>query len=289
MPSIDIQNAISLLEQGNYREAIPLLEHITHVMPIYLTAHVLLARAHEAEQQWQQALESWQRAHFLMPNSPVTKEGIQRVLYKSSFSSHEAPPPPAESVIETVISSDEKSDTLPVAEVPPPPFQEGPPPAAEPKAEPETADFPFIPEPQVVEATLPEVQDSPPPGALSFEPPTPPPAPSWDAEKDVTPDAEEIPELSPGSSPQFEDLDRLIDELESASITPTPDLDSIPAPDLDNDIDDMVSETLARIYASQQQYDEAARVYDLLAIQQPERASEFWQKASEFRTRSGED
>jgi len=94
---------------------------------------------------------------------------------------------------------------------------------------------------------------------------------------------------SSGGSPEpsgaagFDDLDRLIGELESARIIPDPDLDAFPAPDLDVEIEDVVSETLARIFAAQSQYEEAAQVYDKLAEQQPERAAEFTDKARELR------
>ena len=60
----------------------------------------------------------------------------------------------------------------------------------------------------------------------------------------------------------------------------------MPAPDLDDEIGDMVSETLARIYEAQNQYEEAARVYEQLATQKPDRAAEYTHKASEMRTRS---
>jgi hypothetical protein len=82
------------------------------------------------------------------------------------------------------------------------------------------------------------------------------------------------------------EFDRLIDDLESARIVPADDPSSVPAPDLSDDIDDVVSETLARIYVSQKQFSEAARVYDRLAKQNPERAGEFESKASEMRGRS---
>jgi tetratricopeptide (TPR) repeat protein len=81
----------------------------------------------------------------------------------------------------------------------------------------------------------------------------------------------------------LQDLDRLIDELESARIDPQPDVENAPAPNLDNDVDDMVSETLARIYIAQKQYAEAARVYVRLAHQDPDRAEEYHEKAAELR------
>ena len=56
-------------------------------------------------------------------------------------------------------------------------------------------------------------------------------------------------------------------------------------PDLDDDIDDMVSVTLARIFAAQEEFEEAARVFDKLAIQDPENAEDFRQQAREMRSR----
>lgn len=97
-------------------------------------------------------------------------------------------------------------------------------------------------------------------------------------------DQEPAPSIAPPSL-GFDDLDRLIQELESARIVPRPDLDDIQPPDLDNNIDDMVSETLARIYAAQDQFEDAAHVYEQLADQQPERSDEFLRKASEMRGR----
>lgn len=87
----------------------------------------------------------------------------------------------------------------------------------------------------------------------------------------------------PEGAQWFDDLDSLITELESARIVPKPDFESVPPPDLKDNIEDMVSETLARIYASQKQYEEAARVYEQLAEQQPEEAEVFLAKAEEMR------
>jgi tetratricopeptide (TPR) repeat protein len=85
-----------------------------------------------------------------------------------------------------------------------------------------------------------------------------------------------------------DDLDRLIQELETARIVPDPDLDDVPEPELDDDIDDMVSETLARIYASQEKYLEAARAYERLAQMQPARADTFMERADEMRARAAQ-
>ena len=81
-----------------------------------------------------------------------------------------------------------------------------------------------------------------------------------------------------------EELDHLIEELETARIIPKPDHEHIEMPELDDNIEDMVSETLAQIYAGQQQYDQAATMYDKLAALQPDRAEEFEQRATEMRS-----
>lgn len=83
----------------------------------------------------------------------------------------------------------------------------------------------------------------------------------------------------------IDDLDRLIEELETARIVPNPNIDTIPDEELEDEIDDVVSETLARIYASQKYFEEAGRVYQKLAAQQPDRADDFNAKAAEMRTR----
>lgn len=86
-----------------------------------------------------------------------------------------------------------------------------------------------------------------------------------------------------------DDLDRLIEELDAARMAPDPEIDDIPTPDLEDDLEEVVSETLARIYAAQSQHGEAARVYDKLAEQQPERAAEFQERAAEMRARADEE
>ena len=83
----------------------------------------------------------------------------------------------------------------------------------------------------------------------------------------------------------YHDLDDLIKEIESARIVPDPNVESVEPTRLVADVQDVVSETLARIYANQRFFDEAARVYDKLAVQQPDRRSEFLEKAEEIRSR----
>ena len=104
------------------------------------------------------------------------------------------------------------------------------------------------------------------------------------SDKAVGPDLSQGPDQNIASE---KDLDRLIDELESARIVPDPDIESIPATELETDIDDVVSETLARIYASQDYYAEASGVYRKLAVQHPDRKQEFEDKAAHMDKKSG--
>lgn len=77
-------------------------------------------------------------------------------------------------------------------------------------------------------------------------------------------------------------LDVLIQELESARIVPNPDVSEISDEELEDDIEDLVSETLARIYATQKYFEEARQVYETLARQNPDRQHEFETKAIEM-------
>lgn len=93
-------------------------------------------------------------------------------------------------------------------------------------------------------------------------------------------------EAQPASAAEYEDLDHLIEELEDARIVPDPDVDVLPDDELRDDIDDVVSETLARIYANQNYFAEAADVYEKLAVQKPDRRDEFLKRAEEMRGRA---
>lgn len=98
------------------------------------------------------------------------------------------------------------------------------------------------------------------------------------------------PSAAPAQSvapPQFQDLDRLINELETASIVPDPDVPLLPADALESDIEDVVSETLARIYANQGYFHEAGAVYEKLAEQHPDREQEFLERAAAMKEKTG--
>lgn len=91
------------------------------------------------------------------------------------------------------------------------------------------------------------------------------------------------PPTSEGPVFEYQDLDRLIQDLESARIVPDPDIKMIPQQELETEIEDVVSETLARIYANQKFYEEASVVYEKLAVQKPDKAEEYLQKARDLR------
>ena len=84
----------------------------------------------------------------------------------------------------------------------------------------------------------------------------------------------------------YHELDDLIKELESARIVPDPQVEPVEASRLEADVEDVVSETLAKIYANQRFFEEAARVYEKLAVQQIDRRDEFLEKATEIRQRA---
>lgn len=180
----DIQKAVAYLKEGDAGQAASFLQDMIERMPEHATAHVLLAQAREALEEWDRALHAWREAVRLVPTSPVVLRGLERAARKAHPVAHEP------------VKPERNAST---------------------------------------------------------------------------------------------DIDRLIASLESAKIVPRPDAASIPVPDLDDDIDDVASETLAAIYASQHRYKEAARIYDVLAERRPEQAAAFREKASRLRSGTAED
>lgn len=93
------------------------------------------------------------------------------------------------------------------------------------------------------------------------------------------------------SAAGFADLNRLIEELETARIVPDPDIQPLTEEELAeaeaaNEPEEVVSETLARIYANQAYYLDAAAVYEKLAVKHPDRAQEFSHKSAEMREKA---
>ena len=145
-----------------------------------------------------------------------------------------------------------------------------PPDAAPPPPAPEAADAEGW---RVLEEEGPAPDDAPPPAA--------PPSVAVEADL-VAPEGD----LSP-SPPTFEvadELDALISQLEQAPrIRPDPTYSGPSVKFDESGVDEMVSETLAKIYAAQHRYVEAAVMYEKLAAREPEQAEELLRRAAELR------
>ena len=286
-PGYDIQTPLDLLNEGNADEAVPLLEFLVARMPSHVTAHVLLAQAYSQDERWQEALSAWQNALFLMPNSPAIRKGLRQVL--RILSRH-----PAQRVASPRKVTPISRDSQPVSEdsdAPKPPEEATPviddeadnavPLATDAGADIEEVSVSTEEEEQKTEpASIP---------SLSVNAPGVRTAPSGPAKRPVVspfvPPALASFVQSEAGIGEDEELDDLIQELESARIVPNPDHETSDTVQ-DADIGDMVSETLARIYEGQKKYDEAAAMYEKLADQQPENADDFLEKAATLRTRT---
>jgi tetratricopeptide (TPR) repeat protein len=257
----DLQDALDHLQRKDVDAAIATLERKVEELPAHLTAHVLLARAYESKHQWEKALQYWENVYFLIPNSPVARTGKQRVLrqlnqdegadgLEAAAPSPSAPAPTDPAPTETQPSRDPESDEAPTTAT------EAVSELDELRRQAENEARQGGARPELV--NTPEGRAADPPGE--------------------TP-ADRVGEMEKDD----EDLDRLIDELESARIDPDPDVDDVPEPDLENDVDDLVSETLARIHEAQNQYRKAAQIYVKLASQEPDQSRAYLEKAAEMR------
>ncbi len=88
--------------------------------------------------------------------------------------------------------------------------------------------------------------------------------------------------VSPLADFDIDDLDELIAQLESGRIPVLPEPEEPVGPPETGDDEEVVSETLARIYFNQKQYVQAARIYRILASQRPERAGAYLERAAEL-------
>ncbi|MEZ4702771.1 MAG: tetratricopeptide repeat protein [Rhodothermales bacterium] len=301
MSVYDIKEPLACLREGKADEAIPMLEQLKHITPGHVTSYVLLAQAYAAEARWQEAMITWQQAAFLMPNSPAIQKGLDHAMQMFAM----VGPAPEQDGEEIVVAdapaqyepAPEPNDTLLDIEEPLM--------AVEPEEEEEdiiaaflAPDDDILPDHATFEVDVTEdfVIDEDATDEAEEE------AGEEDLETEATAFFDEPAEPAEPAEPppaangaarampaEDEELDRLIADLESARIVPKPDYETIEAPDLGAPIDDMVSETLARIYEGQKQYDEAARMYDKLAILKPDRADDFTQKAVELRTRANSE
>ncbi len=275
----DLEGPLALLEQKDFDTAVEVLEHKVTAMPAHLGAHVLLAYAYEAQQRWSGALESWANAQFLMPNSPLATAGKRRVLRRmdgiedgeSSTPLAEGPPLKASPTDQSASATNAPSTKSGAADKAPE------------EAGTEDSGLAQLRRQAEQEArrggARPDLSDTPP----SPEPPSP-------SEESSTPE-EQVERLE--ETDDDDDLDRLIDELQSARIEPEPDAatdvpspSEKPNPPDEDDTEEIVSETLARIHAGQDDYQTAARIYTQLAEQEPARADEFRKKAAEMREKA---
>lgn len=271
-----LMDAIEHLQRKNLEAAIASLERKVEELPAHLTAHVLLARAYEANHQWSKALTSWENVRFLMPNSPVGRKGKARTLRRLNR------------------EADAADDTSPngAAASPEDEPSGGPDPAPDADAG-DASDADAAPDPDVEAEDAP---DSDPPDELAqlrqqaeaeARSGGARPGLADNASSPAPDDEEPAPEEHVDQLEDEDDLDHLIEKLESARIEPTPDAEAeVPPPDLDDEVDDLVSETLARIHENQDQYRKAARIYVRLASQEPDRAREYLEQAARMRQKA---
>jgi len=312
MSASSLQQALALLDQNAIDDAIAVLEATIEQVPAHAAAHVLLARAHEANRQWEQALTAWEQALFLVPNSPTANEGKARVLQTldptaqdDAPSSASAPASAAASAGDAPHRSSLSSASKVLSELDRMDREDTS--SASDQKDPSELD-------QLRRMAEAEARRGGARGGM-----TPPSSSSGDgdlsdleqlrrrteaearsggarggpASEPAAERASAAPETSSAApsdlNDDFDDLDRLIEELESARITPTPNPTDAPEPatsdedDEDDRADDLVSETLARIYASQGKYREAMRVYLKLAAQKPDQMRPLLEKASAMR------
>jgi len=275
----DLKDAIDHLQERDLDAAIAALEAKIEELPAHLTAHVLLARTYETKHQWTEALRAWENVHFLMPNSPVGQEGKARVLRRLNR------PEDAEDAAPS--SGEEPLSSSPASSSP---GTHSAPDEAEADATDRESSEREMPDPSTSEDSPPsdleqlrrQADEEARRGGARPDLATAASGPD-SSEDDAPPSPEErVDQLADDDT----NLDRLIDKLQSAEIEPDPDAETAPPPDLDDDIDDLVSETLARIHEGQNQYQKAAQIYVKLASQEPDRAREHLKKAVEMRKRA---
>lgn len=252
MTTSDIQNALQLVQDGEIAQARGVLERLVGRIPVYAAAHVALAKVYEIERRWGDAYETWVRASELLPTNDIISEGLRRVsLKRGSEMAHSE-------YISSVPVSDSPGFESVVAEPAPK------------LVETEVFDLPDVDQKKVETPQEPELVQPPASdlGDISIE------KPSEDARPAAVPEEANV---------DTSDLDLLIEQLDDAKIVPREDDEQIPEPNLESNVDNIASETLAKIFESQSQYSEAARIYEQLARQQPENAPAFVARARELR------
>ncbi len=324
-PEPAIQVAARLLAEGQPAQAVERLAALVDEAPTYAAAHVLHATALETAGHVEAALVAWSRAAALVPRSPLVHRERERLLAAHRPSPQAAGDelPPAIPLHDDPQTEDAPTPSFPA--VPPPSGDDEPVPldvsallfgGAVARADPEPptpdapdeddgaegaeappawTDHPFSPTdllpPEGEAPSVPDdafhVPDAPDVSgwAVLAEEDVPTPPPGTHAEPDVVaPDDEPAP--ADDSFAVADELDALIAQLEDAPrIRPDPAFSGPEVTFDDGGVDDMASETLAKIYAAQHQYVQAALVYETLAARQPEKADDLLRRAAEMRER----
>lgn len=330
------------LDEGRLEEALEMLRKASRDFPAHAPLYILLAETSDKLGRHDEAMNAWQHAWFLVPNSVYIRQNLERAIarpvlrttlvqqsdasqqFQPDFEKQQplklplhatfAPPPlPA-------IPSTRKPGAIMPPPLPSSKTKVMPPPLPEALApEPQVQEPIPQPEPAFAEDLAPALDatlthetsplDMPVFAQLSaleqpkgfevqveydwrqksatkahFE------EVSWHTLQETFSHLEpEIPEVLVESpkpirpDPGFDNLDDLISQLENAPrIVPNPELFDDYVPD-EGDTEDMVSETLARIYTTQKNYKEAELVYLRLAEMQPERADYFLEQIEGFR------
>lgn len=318
MSKLDIPGLISLLQSGKTNDALEIATQLVREMPMLVTAHVVRARALESQEEFDEALSAWRNALDLVPNSPVVRKGLRRTAAKLMNASRRTPAADdtrgdrgtgsARATDRESSSPDLSVETAQTAgrtETGPASFEDL------------TVDLP-----PGRERPLPPSAKDDVPGFQSFdsmfdvEPEFEQRlAEDYRRQAQVDPDEDRerlrLSDFAESTGPSFEDtggssfgdappefvlghddggneeddLDGLIAELEDARIMPSD--RAFPQPDLESRIEDVASETLARIYAEQKQFEEAARVYARLADISPDNRQRFLKRASEMKDLAG--
>lgn len=299
MAASDILDVIELLDKGKSEDALSLSARLIAETPTLVTPHVVHARAHESREQYADAFRSWRIAAELLPNSPLILKGLQRTAEKltrpqkadfefmewtsdtpninvNQYAYH---PPEVGSALSAEDATFEGAFDEPLQTI----IEAAP-----------TTDLTATASEVDLESEGPSAETdieldrsehvSPLPGFSSS-------GSVFDVEPDferqllVDMKKEDEAEAEAETDPADESLDRLIEDLETARIVPKPEGELIPEPNLESNVDGMVSETLARIFATQKQFGEAARIYEKLAELNPKRSTEFLAKALEMKAK----
>ncbi|MDT0632633.1 hypothetical protein RQM47_02235 [Rubrivirga sp. S365] len=315
-PEPDLHLAARLLAEDRSAEAVERLGALVADAPVYAAAHALHATALEADGRPAEALAAWGRVAALVPSSPLAHRERRRLL--SADAADAAPPAPADA------APAPPSQPAPTDAAPPAPAAPADLRAVDERflrdddaaddADPESNGADGEPEADASGVFFGDA--SPVPSAALAAELLPPEAPAPPDPLHVTPEApggagwmilgeEEhapaeggagadvvSPEAAPTDAapaerhPVADELDSLISQLESAPrIRPDPTFSGPAVTFDDSDVEEIASETLAKIFAAQRQFEKAADVYETLAARHPARADELLELAGEMRER----